>query len=42
MLATARPSSFGKAGPDFVSVNVFPRFVERSTFIPKKGLQLEA
>src|SRR5258705_13211238 len=42
MLASARPSSLGKAGADFVSLKVFPRSVERSTFIPKKGLQLEA
>ena len=42
MLASARPSSFGKAGADFVSLNVFPRSVERRTFMPKKGLQLEA
>src|SRR2546422_5574750 len=42
MLASARPSSFGKAGADFVSLNVFPRLVERRIFIPKKALQLEA
>jgi glycosyltransferase involved in cell wall biosynthesis len=42
MLASARPSSFGKAGADFVSWNVFPRSVERNTFMPKKALQLEA
>ncbi len=42
MLASARPSSFGKAGADFVSLNVLPRSVERRTFMPKKGLQLEA
>ena len=42
MLARARPSSLGKAGADFVSVNVLPRSVERRTFMPKKGLQLEA
>src|SRR5262245_3734252 len=42
MLARARPSSLGKAGADFVSLNVFPRSVERRTFIPKKELQLDA
>jgi len=42
MLARARPSSFGKAGADFVSLNFFPRSVETRTFMPKKGLQLEA
>jgi hypothetical protein len=42
MLASARPSSFGNAGADFVSSNVFPRSVERRTFMPKKALQLEA
>jgi hypothetical protein len=26
---------------DFVSLNVFPRLVERRTFMPKKALQLE-
>ena len=29
MLASARPSSFGKAGADFVSLKVLPRSVER-------------
>jgi hypothetical protein len=42
MFASARPSSFGNAGADFVSLNVFPRSVDRSTFIPKKALQLDA
>src|SRR5260370_16048205 len=42
MLASARPSSLGNAGADFVSSKVFPMFVDRKTFIPKKGLQLEA
>ena len=42
MLARARPSSLGKAGADFVSLKVFPRSLERSTFMPKNGLQLEA
>src|SRR5665213_1404998 len=42
IFASARPSSFGKAGADFVSLNVFPRSVERSTFMPKNALQLEA
>src|SRR5438093_13304079 len=42
MLASARPSSFGKTGDDFVSVNFFPRSVERRTFMPKNALQLEA
>src|SRR5437870_12669653 len=41
MLASARPSSLGKEGADFVSLNVFPRLVERSTFMPKKALQLD-
>src|SRR6267143_2348604 len=41
MLMSARPSSFGKAGADFVSLNVFPRSVETRTFMPKKALQLE-
>src|SRR5438046_9151267 len=42
MLASARPSSLGNAGPDFVSSKPFPMFVERNTFMPKNGLQLEA
>src|SRR5579862_2961237 len=42
MFASARPSSFGNAGADFVSLKVLPRSVERSTFMPKNGLQLEA
>src|SRR6266571_8385438 len=42
MLMSARPSSFGKAGADFVSLNLFPRSVERRIFMPKKALQLEA
>ncbi len=42
MFARARPSSLGKAGPDFVSEKDLPRSVERRTFIPKKGLQEEA
>src|SRR6266576_6824370 len=42
MLASARPSSLGNAGADFVSVKLLPRFVERNTFMPKNGLQLEA
>src|SRR5213593_2645690 len=42
MLASARPSSLGKAGADFVSLNFLPRSVERMTFIPKNALQLEA
>ena len=42
MLASARPSSLGKAGADVVSVKLFPMFVERNTFMPKNGLQLEA
>ena len=42
MLASARPSSFGNAGADFVSLKLFPMSVERSTFMPKNGLQLEA
>src|SRR6266478_9653948 len=42
MLTSARPSSLGNAGPDFVSVKLFPMSVERNTFMPKNGLQLEA
>src|SRR3989454_8362264 len=42
MLASARPSSLGNAGADFVSVKLFPMSVERNTFMPKNGLQLEA
>src|SRR5262245_28108911 len=42
LLASARPSSFGKAGADLVSLKLFPRSVERRIFIPKNGLQLEA
>ena len=42
MLASARPSSLGNAGADFVSLKLLPRSVERSTFMPKNGLQLEA
>src|SRR3990170_1661548 len=42
MLTSARPSSLGNAGPDFVSSKLFPMFVERNTFMPKNGLQLEA
>src|SRR6266568_1677294 len=42
MLASARPSSLGNAGADFVSLKLFPISVERSTFIPKNGLQLDA
>src|SRR5689334_9231328 len=42
MLMSARPSSLENAGADFVSLKLFPRSVERSTFIPKNGLQLEA
>src|SRR5450631_392451 len=42
MLISARPSSFGNAGADFVSLKLFPMSVERSTFMPKNGLQLDA
>ena len=42
MLASARPSSLAKAGADLVSLNDLPRSVERRTFMPKNGLQLEA
>src|SRR6266550_4904637 len=42
MLTSARPSSLGNAGADFVSSKVFPMLVERNTFMPKNGLQLEA
>src|SRR5262245_11386726 len=39
MLASARPSSFGNAGVDLVSLKLFPRSVEYRTFMPKNGLQ---
>src|SRR5207244_2978340 len=42
MLASARPSSLGNVGADFVSVKLFPMSVERNTFMPKNGLQLDA
>src|SRR6476659_1335526 len=42
MFTSARPSSFGNAGADFVSLNDVPMSFETSTFIPKKGLQLDA
>src|SRR5579863_2487176 len=42
MLASARPSSLGNAGADFVSLKLFPMSVERNNFMPKNGLQLEA
>src|SRR5207244_427549 len=42
MLTSARPSSLGNAGADFVSVKLLPVSVERNTFMPKNGLQLEA
>ncbi len=42
MFARARPSSLGNAGADLVSLKLLPMSVERSTFMPKKGLQLEA
>src|SRR5205809_6899811 len=42
MLASARPSSLGNAGADFVSLRLFPMSVERNAFVPKNGLQLEA
>jgi hypothetical protein len=42
MLMSARPSSFGNAGADFVSLNDLPRSLERSTFMPKNALQHEA
>src|SRR5437867_390481 len=42
ILASARPSSLGNAGADFVSLKLFPMSVERRTFMPKNGLQLEA
>ena len=42
MLASARPSPLGNAGADFVSLKLLPMSVERSTFIPKNGLQLDA
>jgi hypothetical protein len=42
MFSSARPSSFGNAGADFVSLKDLPRSVERRTFMPKNGLQLDA
>src|SRR5260370_713691 len=42
MLASARPSSLGNAGPEFVSWKLSPMSVERNIFMPKNGLQLEA
>src|SRR6266853_2841376 len=42
MLASARPSSLGNAGADFVSLKLFPMSVDRNTFMPKNGLQLDA
>ena len=42
MFASARPSSFGNAGADFVSLNFFPRSVEIMTFMPKNALQHDA
>src|SRR5437588_5807569 len=42
MLASARPSSLGKAGADLVSLNSLPRSFETRIFMPKKALQLEA
>src|SRR5690349_14138207 len=42
MFTSARPSSLGNAGADLVSLKLLPMSVERSTFIPKNGLQLEA
>src|SRR5262249_6569419 len=42
MLTSARPSSLGNAGADFVSLKLFPLSVERNTFIPKNGFQPEA
>src|SRR6185312_3159998 len=42
ILASARPSSLGNAGADFVSLNFLPRSFETRTFMPKNALQLEA
>src|SRR6478736_3278508 len=42
ILTSARPSSLGNAGADLVSLKLLPMSVDRSTFMPKKGLQLEA
>src|ERR1044071_511339 len=42
MFASARPSSFGNAGADRVSLKLLPRSVDRSTFMPNHVLQLEA
>ena len=42
ILASARPSSLGNAGADLVSLKLLPMSVERSTFMPKNALQLEA
>src|SRR5260370_16911482 len=41
MLASARPSSLGNAGADFVSLKLFPMSVERNTFMPKNGFRLD-
>jgi hypothetical protein len=42
MFASARPSSFGNVRAAFDSVNVFPKLVVCSTFMPKSALQLDA
>src|SRR5438477_4479264 len=42
MLTSVRPSSLGNAGAPLVSSKLFPRFVDRNTFMPKNGLQLDA
>ena len=43
MFARARPSSFGNAGADLVSWKLLPGdSLERNTFMPKNGLQLDA
>src|SRR5262249_60792840 len=42
MFASARPSSLGNAGADLVSLKLLPMSVDRSTFMPKNGLQLDA
>src|SRR5205814_10642341 len=42
MLTSVRPSSLRNAGAPLVSSKLFPRFVDRNTFMPKNGLQLDA
>src|SRR5688500_16344745 len=42
ILTSARPSSLGNIGADLVSLKLLPKSVDRSTFIPKNGLQFDA